>query len=173
MCMITESDVLLRAKVEMPSGCILATDEFDAGWKRMRTGGVARLGKKIQTRGWSFLRVTDGALRSGVGDTSQKAIACALSLALRQINSQSNAIEIEQIELTQYPWFFLARVRVYPYRIQQGVELPMLDEAVPAPITPGRRRIAKASGLFEGMGSAMPMPTEMFTGSGVSELGAQ
>ena len=30
-----------------------------------------------------------------------------------------------------YPWFFLARVTVYPYQIQQSAVLPMSDEVVP------------------------------------------
>ena len=124
MCTIAESNVLLRAQAEMPSGFKVATDEFRDGWGRMRSGGTERIEKKVQSSGWNFVRLADGSLRSGVGETSQQAIASALKLALLRVGENSNAVEVQRIELTQYPWFFLARVLVHPYRIQQGAELP-------------------------------------------------
>ncbi len=66
-----------------------------------------------------------------MGDTSQEAINGALKLALRHVSERFNAAEVERIELTQYPWFFLARVRVYPYRIQQHAVLAEVEEAEP------------------------------------------
>ena len=119
---IAKRNVLLREQTELPDGLKLATDEFNEGWNIVRSGDVPRLKEKIQARGWNFIRVADGSLRSGVGDTSQKAIASALKLALRHVSEQFSAVEVERIELTQYPWFYLARVRVYPYRIQQDAE---------------------------------------------------
>jgi hypothetical protein len=69
---------------------------------------------------------------------------------------------VEHIELTQYPWFFLARVRVYPFRIQQSPVLPVPDEAEAFPI-PRRQRLLSphAPVLYPDFGSAMPMLKEM------------
>jgi hypothetical protein len=170
MCTISESNVLLRVQAELPTGFKLATEAFREGWGRMRTGGIVRLKRKVQARGWNFLQTADGALRSGVGDTSQDAIANALSQALQMLDSQFNAVEVERVELTQYPWFFLARVRVYPYRIQPGSKLPVTNEAAPAPIA--RRRPSKASELFPQFGSTMPMLKGMLTISRVAEVRA-
>src|SRR5487761_2589335 len=75
MCTIAESNVLLRAQAELPASFKVATDEFREGWNRMRAGGKPRLVKKVQTRGWNFVKTADGAQRSGVGETSQAAIA--------------------------------------------------------------------------------------------------
>jgi hypothetical protein len=169
MCTIAESNVLLRVRAELPAGFKLATEAFRDGWDRMRTGGIVRLKRKVQARGWNFLKIADGALRSGVGDTSQQAIASALSQALQMVDSHFNAVEVERVELTQYPWFFLARVRVYPYRIQLGTELPHLNRAVPSE---GRHRPARASEFFPQFGSSMPMLKGMLTISRVAEIRA-
>ena len=173
MCTIVESNVLLRAQSELPAGFKMATDEFREGWSRIRAGGKQRLEKKVQTKGWNFIRIADGALRSGVGETSQEAIASALKLALRRVGAHSNAVEVERIELTRYPWFFLARVSVNPYRIQQGETLPVSDEP-PTPIVERKRRSpSQAEGLFPQFGAAMPMLREMLLASPSSEAEAQ
>ena len=171
MCTIAESNVFLRAQAELPAGCKVATEEFREGWNLMRSGGKGRLEKKIQTRGWNFIKFTGGALRSGVGETSQEAIASALKLALRQVNAYSNAVEVERIELTQYPWFFLARVQVFPYRIQQEAVLPELANALPAaaPVRHGKLP-PESAGLFPQFGCAMPMLKKMLAVSKSTEV---
>ena len=75
--------------------------------------------------------ISEELLKSGVGRTSQEAIANALKLALRRVNERFSAAEVEHIELKKYPWFFLASVRTYPYQIQQSAVLSVSDEAVP------------------------------------------
>jgi len=109
-----------------------------------------------------------------VGDTSQEAIASALKLALRRISDHFNAVEVERIELTQYPWFFLARVRIYPFRIQQGAVMPVGDEIMPLSVAPRRRRLGPNSAeMFPNFGSAMPMLKEMLTASRAHEAQIQ
>ena len=125
---IAETNILLRARVELPSGLTLATEEFREGWDLVQTGKATGLRKKIQTLGWNFIKAGDGSLRSGVGDTSQEAIASALKLVLRRVSNDFNAVEVGHIQLTEYPWFFLARVWVNPYRIQAGMNLPVANK---------------------------------------------
>jgi hypothetical protein len=171
---IAELNVLLRTPIDLPDGLKLATEEFREGWNFVRSGDARRLEKRIQTRGWNFIKIADGELRSGVGETSQAAIASALKLALRRVSTYFNAVEVEHIELTQYPWFFLARVRVYPYRIQQGAVLPAADEAVSIPMVAQPRRLPPQSvELFPHFGSAMPMLKEMLVSARSSEARAQ
>jgi hypothetical protein len=174
MLTIAEQNVLLRAQIELPEGMKLATEEFHEGWNIVRTGNARRLQEKIQTRGWNFIKVADGSLRSGVGDTSQEAISGALKLALRHVSPYFNAAEVERIELTQYPWFFLARVRVYPYRIQQDAVLVVAEEAEPMAIPERQRRLStQAAEMFSQFGSAMPMLKEMLVLSRDSEARTQ
>jgi len=171
---IAELNVLLRSRAELPIGMKLATEEFREGWNFMRSGDLGRLEKKIQTRGWNFIKIADGSLRSGVGETSQEAIASALKLALRHVSTHFNAVEVEHIELTKYPWFFLARVRVYPYRIQQGAVMPVPDAPVEVSMAGRQRRPAPRSAeLFPQFGSAMPLLKEMLVSSGTSQERAQ
>ena len=83
-------------------------------------------------------------------------------LALRRVGARFNAVEVENIELTQYPWFFLARVRVNPYRIQQGAECAARGEAAPRKIAPRQRRLPlQSAALYPYFGSAMLMLKEM------------
>jgi hypothetical protein len=155
---IAEQNVLLRMRVELPVGLKLATHEFREGWNFV-TGDASRLEKRIRMRGWNFIKIADGALKSGVGETSQDAIAGALKLALRHMSAHFNAVEVEHIELTQYPWFYLARVRIYPYRIQEGAVLPVSDEP---PSAPRQKRLPlHAAALYPEFGSAMPRLKQM------------
>jgi hypothetical protein len=166
MCIIAESNVLLRAHAELPLGFRVATEEFRDGWNRMRSGGAGRIKKKVQTRGWNFIKISDGTLRSGVGETSQAAIASALKLALRHVDQQSNAVEIERIELTKYPWFFLARVRVFPYRIQLEAVLPVSDMPVQIEMDARHRKLSPQLAVqFPQFGGVMPMLKQMLTSS--------
>jgi hypothetical protein len=166
MCTIVESNVLLRAQAELPIGFKMATEEFRDGWNRIRSGGAHRLERKVRTRGWNFIRIADGTLRSGVGETSQKAIASALKLALRRVDARSSAVEVERIELTQYPWFFLARVRVNPYRIQEAAVLPLPDGAAAAsPASRESRSSPHVAKHYPQIAGAIPMLKEMLISS--------
>ena len=161
---IAESNVLLRMRLELPAGLQLATEEFQEGWSVAPRVDVYRLEKRILTRGWNFIKIGDGSLRAGVGETSQQAIACALRLALRCASERSNAMTFEKIALTQYPWFFLARVKANSYRIQQGAALPPSDNADAPPTGfPRRRSPQELVVLRPHFGSAIPMIKEMPT----------
>ena len=106
MLAISEPNVLLRVPGKLPKGLKLPTEEFQEGWNLARSIDACRLETKIQARKWNFIKIANGLTRSGVGDTSQDAIASALRHALRGISEDSNAVEIKHIELTKYPWSF-------------------------------------------------------------------
>ncbi len=163
---IAEHNILVRQKIELPNGLRLETQEFREGWNLALKVNAAQMEMKIRTNGWNFIAVPEGALRSGVGETSQESIASALKMSLRRINSHFNAVEVNHIELTQYPWFFLARVRIYPYRIQQGSVLPACDELQPATTELRPKRLPLDSNvLYPYFGSAMPQLKEMLIAS--------
>jgi hypothetical protein len=165
MTAVAESNVLLREQAEMPSGFKVATDESYDGWKLMRSGGIRRLAKKIETRGWSFTPTADGLPRSGVGKTSVEAIDSALNQVLQRVGADSSAVEIERIELTQYPWFYLARVCVHPYRIKEGTAE---HASLGSGSARARRKSIASAGAAVGpqMQSAMPMLKDLLTSTG-------
>jgi hypothetical protein len=159
---IAELNLLVRAHTELPDNLKLPTDEFGEGWKLVRSVDARRLEEEIVTQGWSFTGIADGPLRNGVGDTSEEAIGNALKLALRHISVHFNTVEVEHIELTQYPWFFLARVQVNPFRIQQGAPLPMPEEAKAAPAARRQRPLPiDAEVLYPHFGGSMPTLKKM------------
>jgi len=169
---IAEANMLLRARFELPAGMNLATDEFQDDWKFLRNVNAVRLEKKVRAQGWNFIKIADGSLKSGVGASSQEAIASALKLALRRLSEHCNAAEVEHIELTEYPWFFLARITVNPYQFQQGLVLEMPDQAMP--ITHREKRLpVNAAALYPQFGSAMPMLKQMLISTRSSEARPQ
>lgn len=163
---IAAMSLLLRVRVELPEGFSLATEEFREGWSLARSVDARRLQKRVLTRGWNFIKIDAGSLRSGVGATAQEAIASALKRALREINDHMNAVEIKHIELIQYPWFFLARVGVHAYRNQQGAFLSLPKDAVARPISPRRGRLPRHSNApYPQFASALPQLRQMLISS--------
>jgi hypothetical protein len=145
MDLIAETNVFLRAQIKLPKGLKLVTQQFRGEWKFARSESAMRLQDRIHALGWNFIKIDDGSLGNGVGNTPQEAIARALRMALCRICEPVNALEVEDIELTQYPWFFLARVGVRPYCIQQGAHLPARDEAESFAMPRGRGRPTRKS----------------------------
>jgi len=171
---IVERNMLLRARTELPDGLKLSTDEFREGWEFVRTYNACRLEKQIALRGWNFIRIDEESLRSGVGETSQEAIASALKLSLRRISALFNAVEVAHIELTQYPWFFLARVRIIPFLIQQGAVMPVSDKAEVLSTRHRQRRLpAQAEVLYPHFESVIPQLKKMLVISRTAQTGPQ
>jgi hypothetical protein len=174
MSMIAERNMLLRKQIELPVGLRLATDEFREGWNFVQSADAKKLEKKVQSHGWNLLKIADGTQACGVGETSEEAVSSALRLALLRMSAYFNAVEIEYIELTQYPWFFLARVRVCQYRVQQSATQIVSDESIPLPSAPRRRRLPlDAEVLYPGFGSSMPQIKEMLVSSRPEQMSAQ
>jgi hypothetical protein len=162
--------MLLRTRTELPDGLRLTTEEFREGWSFARSVNARRLERKILTQGWSVTRVADGPLRSGVGETSQEAIGNALKLALRHISVHFNAVEVDHVELTQYPWFFLARIKILPYCIRQSAALLAPEEAdAIAPLRRQRRSPTDLGILFPHFGSDVPRLKQILIASQESQ----
>jgi hypothetical protein len=163
---IREFDVLIREPIEIPARIEFATEEFREGWSLVDLVDTRCLENIIDSLGWRFIRNTRGSLSSGVGETSQEAIAGAIRIALGLVNEHFNAVEVEHIALTQYPWFFLAKVRVCPYQLQQNGFLAVPDEAVPTLPAPRRRLLpADAAALYPQFASALPQLKQMLISS--------
>jgi hypothetical protein len=171
---IKEMKILLRERVELPHDLELATEEFREGWELVQSLDARRLKNMIQKHGWNFIRTADGSLRSGVGETSQEAIANALKLALRRVGTLFNAVEVEHIELTRYPWFYLARVQIYPYRIQQAPVMPLPEDDLSLSRKSRQMRLSiSASALYPHFGSAMPELKQMLVSSRTAQARPQ
>jgi hypothetical protein len=130
---IAELIVLTRVTAELPNDLRIETETFQEGWSFVRSGDVHRLDKAIRGCGWHFVWIAEPSQRGGVGQTEQAAIASALKLALRRVSPKFNAANIDSIEITRYPWFFIAKVKLYPYQIQESAVIQIVDRAMPLP----------------------------------------
>jgi hypothetical protein len=139
---IAKLTMLLRGRVALPDNFKLATEEFQEGWTFVQSGDTHWLDKELRTRGWHFMWIGEGSLRGGVGQTSQEAIAGALKLALRRLSERFNAAGVESIQVTKYPWFVVAKVKVYPYQIQQGTIVSASDGATTLTVSPPAKELA-------------------------------
>lgn len=162
---IAEMNLLVRARMELPDGLELATDQFREGWESVQSDDAGRLKKKMRASGWNFIKIGDGILKSGIGDTSQEAIAGALKHALRMISEHFPAVEVGDIRLTRYPWFCLARVTVFPYWIQQSSATAVPDRATLLASTPRRGRPRQADALDMKSASGIPHLTQALISS--------
>jgi hypothetical protein len=163
---IAEQTILLRDMIELPDVLKLTKEEFCEGWSFIRSVNARQLGKQITAHEWNQINIADRLQHSGVGGTQQEALANALRLSLRHIGEFFNAAEVENIELTQYPWFHLARIRIYPSRIQESSVLPVPDHYEPVPVKPRQRRLpVGAEALYPHFGNAMPQLKQMLISS--------
>jgi hypothetical protein len=170
MYVITETSMLIRAQIELPVGLKLKTHGFGKGWNFVESEDARPLENHVLKQGWKLIRVVDGWMRSGVGETSRAAVRNALKLALRVVSPDFNAVDVGYVECTKYPHFVLASVIINPYRIQREAMIPMSDE-IPSPrASLGKRLLPHdAPALFPDFASAMPTLKELFTHS----LGSQ
>jgi hypothetical protein len=123
---IAERDWLVRARMELPACLMPTTSGFRDDWEFIQFENAEQLDKRLRTIGWNLVKIC-GFQKSGVGDSSQQAIAGALRLALRTLVGHLSAVEVGDISLKRYPWFCLSTVVVYPYWIQQYTALPARD----------------------------------------------
>jgi hypothetical protein len=159
---IAPLSMLLRSQTDLPMDFKMGKNEFRDGWSFARKQNARRLQTKVEKRGWHFIKVGDVLQGSGVGETEQAAIACALRLALRRVNDFFNAVEINHIELARYPWFVLATVRLCRYRIQADAVLSIVDETVVLPVRSTLTRMSVRSvEELPGFCDTMPLLKEM------------
>jgi len=166
---ISEMKLLIRARMELPVGLQLTTDQFPDGWELVEPKEAGELKKRMRTRGRNLIRIGDGIVKSGLGDTWQEAIDCALKRALRMIREPISAVEVGEIRLTRYPWFCLARVTAFPYWIQQSSASPAPDRATLLAPAPRRGRPPRqADALDSHFASAIPrLARELISSQGV------
>jgi hypothetical protein len=172
MYTIAKANMFFRAQPELPAILGLRVDEFRDGWSLVRKASADQLRRRTRKHGWALVRDFGQLQASGVGDTAQLAIACALKLALRNANKRCDAAEVEHIGMTQYPWFYLARVRAYPYRIQQVDDLPVCGKTGNCPeLSPQSRTSPSAPDLL--FGCSMSQLKQLLVISQGTERGVQ
>jgi hypothetical protein len=83
----------------------------------------------IRHAGWHFMWVHGASARRGFGTTRDHATSRALSHALNGVRRRFNAAELDSVQVTKYPGFYMAKVAVQPRQIQHHTSLEMPDES--------------------------------------------
>ena len=171
---IAELDILVRERIELPASLRIAKEDFQNGWKFALTANTQELETQVHACGWNLFKIVDQLQASGVGETSHEAVASGLRLALLRMNADNNAAMVEYIELTKYPWFELARVKVRPICIQQSATLAVSDDRLSTPVARRQRGLPlSAAALYPDFGSDMPQLKQMLVSSRSMQMEAQ
>jgi hypothetical protein len=88
----------------------------------------------IRQAGWHFMWLQDACSRRGIGLTEEAAIRRALSRALKGVSKQFNAAELDFLQITEYPGFQIANVRIQTLQIQRHASLNMAAGQSPLPV---------------------------------------
>jgi|ERR1035437_2163012 hypothetical protein len=159
---IAELTVILREPIAIPTGFKLATEKFCQNWSFALRFNAQQLEAEVCAQGWGFIRIADVLQTSGIGKSSQQAIASALKLVVCHASKHSNVAEVKYIELTHYPWFCLARVRVSQYHIlHSSISTVPNDLLASASAAEQKRLPLHASDLYQDFGSVMPQLKQM------------
>jgi len=166
---IVEMNLLIRACMELPVGLQLTTDQFREGWELVQPEDAGELKRRMRKSERNLIRIGDGILKGGLGDTSREAINCAIKRALRMINERIAVVEVGEIKLTRYPWFCLARVTVFPFWIQLSSASEVPDRATLLAPAPRRGRPpCRADALDSQFAGAIPgLTQELISSPGV------
>ena len=126
--------------VFLRSGCILP-DRLDpclqpvgADWSVVEEIPALVFDTMIRQAGWHFMWLQDACSRRGIGLTEEAAIRRALSRALKGVSKQFNAAELDFLQITEYPGFQIANVRIQTLQIQRHASLNMAAGQSPLPV---------------------------------------
>jgi hypothetical protein len=126
--------------VFLRNGCILP-DRLDAcrqpvseGWSVVEEIPALVFDTMIRQAGWHFMWLQDSSSRRGIGLTEEAAIRRALSGALKGVSRRFNAAKLDFVQITQYPGFQIANVRVQTLQIQRHAALNIAPGLHPQPV---------------------------------------
>jgi hypothetical protein len=128
--------------VFLRKGCILS-DRFKPlrepcgdNWTLVEEITAPVFDTMIRQAGWHFMWMQGSCSRRGLGLTPEEATQRALARALKGVARRFNAAELDSVQVTKYPGFYVAKVTLQPRHIQQHTSLDIADErhpqAVPA-----------------------------------------
>jgi hypothetical protein len=83
----------------------------------------------IRQSGWHFMWINGTSVRRGFGATQENATSRALGHALHGVKQRFNAAELDSVQVTRYPGFYVANVSVQPRQIQHDTSLEMPTES--------------------------------------------
>ena len=127
--------VFLRNGSDMPPHFDLAQQPYTKDWMLLEEIEAQVLDTMIRHAGWHFVCLQEDCSRSGIGLSRDPAIHQALVRALEGLKMRFNASELESIQVSSYPVFYIAKVTIQPRHIQRNTSLEIIEDdarAIPA-----------------------------------------
>lgn len=126
--------VFLRNGSILPDRLDPCRQPVSEGWSVVEEIPALVFDTMIRQAGWHFMWLHDASSRSGIGLTEDAAIRRALSGALKGISRRFNAAKLDSVQITQYPGFQIANVRVQTLQIQRHASLNTAARLHPQPV---------------------------------------
>lgn len=120
--------VFLRTECILPEDIQLRQEELSADWKAVIGTLVTDLDNRIRRAGWHFMWMLNSHSSRCFGGTEDAAIHRALVHALRKVQLRFNAAELDDVQVTKYPYFRMAKVTLHARQIQKKALSDWLEE---------------------------------------------
>lgn len=127
--------VFLRSDCILPDRLDPCLQPIGEKWSLVEEIPALVFDTMIRRAGWHFMWLQDACSRRGVGLTEEAAIRRALSRALKGVSKRFNAAELDSLEITEYPGFQIANLRIQSLQIQRDASLNIAaaQDSVPVP----------------------------------------
>jgi hypothetical protein len=126
--------VFLRRECILPDRLDLCLRPIDETWSVVEEIPALVFDTMVRQAGWHFMWLQDACCRRGIGLTKEAAIRRALSRALKGVSKQFNAAELDSLQITEYPGFQIANVRIQTLQIQRHASLNIAVGQDPLPV---------------------------------------
>jgi hypothetical protein len=109
--------MFVRSGCVLPGGFRLRQERFNRGW--MVAGDISATGLDATLRrsGWHFRSFLESWSRLGCGRTDAAAVEHATTRALRRMAEEFNVAEVDQVRVSNYGGFRIARVTAHARQI--------------------------------------------------------
>jgi hypothetical protein len=120
--------VFLRKDCILPDHLEPLQEPVCENWTMVQEIAAPVFDSVIRQSGWHFMWINGASIRRGFGTTQQNATSRALTHALQGVRRRFNAAELDSVQVTRYPGFFVANVSVQPRQIQHDSSLDAPNE---------------------------------------------
>ncbi|MGA9132098.1 MAG: hypothetical protein ACLP00_04135 [Terracidiphilus sp.] len=126
--------VFLRSDCILPERLNPCLQPIGEKWSVVEETPALVFDTMIRQAGWHFMWLQGSCSRMGVGLTEEAAIRRALSRALKGVSNRFNAAELDSLQITEYPGFQIANVRIQTLQIQRHASLNIVSGQDPLPV---------------------------------------
>ena len=126
--------VFLRSDCILPERLDACLQPISETWSVVEEIPALVFDTMIRRAGWHFMWLQNACSRRGVGLTEESAIRQALLRALDGVSKRSNAAELDSLQVTEYPGFQIANVRIQTLLIQRHASLNIVAGQHPLPV---------------------------------------